>query len=90
MAAFAILFLTLGLIIFNLFQSSTYKSIDKDVKSEVITVKKQPNMQQNTGPDPQGRNPNPDTKKRNLVLRLLSKHQFWFSTIVVNYSIKQA
>lgn len=46
MAAFAIIFLTLGLIIFNLFQSSTYKSIDKDIKIEMASVKKQPNMKQ--------------------------------------------
>ncbi|GEO44518.1 sensor histidine kinase [Companilactobacillus alimentarius] len=84
MAAFAILFLTLGLIIFNLFQSSTYKSIDKDVKSEVITVKKQPNMQQNTGPDPQGRNPNPDTKKKEPS----PKAPFQASILVFNNSGK--
>ncbi|MQS96304.1 sensor histidine kinase [Companilactobacillus halodurans] len=56
MAAFAILFLTLGLIIFNLFQSSTYRSIDKDIKSQVTAIKKQPNMQRkvNSSPTPQG------------------------------------
>ncbi|MDR4934488.1 hypothetical protein RF371_11880 [Companilactobacillus paralimentarius] len=50
MAAFAILFLTLGLIIFNLFQSSTYKSIDKDIKIEMASVKKQPSIKQDDSP----------------------------------------
>ena len=61
MASFAILFLTLGLIIFNSFQSSTYKSIDKEMKSEVASVKKQPNMHRDD-PGPQG--PNPQYKKK--------------------------
>ncbi|TGD22101.1 sensor histidine kinase [Companilactobacillus suantsaicola] len=61
MASFAILFLTLGLIIFNSFQSSTYKSIDKEMKSEVASVKKQPNMHHDD-PGPQG--PNPQYKKK--------------------------
>lgn len=52
MASFAILFITLGLIIFNLFQSSTYKSIDKDIRNQVVAIKKQPNMQKQTNPDP--------------------------------------
>lgn len=52
MASFAILFITLGLIIFNLFQSSTYKSIDKDIRNQVVAIKKQPNMQRQTNPDP--------------------------------------
>ena len=52
MASFAILFLTLGFIIFNLFQSSTYKSIDKDMREQVASVKKQPNMQKQDDPNP--------------------------------------
>ena len=65
MASFAVLFLTLGLIIFNLFQSSTYKSIDKDMREQIASVKKQPNMQKqddsNPGPDHpvQQNKPNP-------------------------------
>lgn len=52
MAAFAVLFLTLGFIIFNLFQSSTLKSIDKDIRSQVVSIQKQPNMKKLTQPDP--------------------------------------
>lgn len=52
MASFAVLFLTLGFIIFNLFQSSTYKSIDKDMREQVASVKKQPNMQKQDDPNP--------------------------------------
>lgn len=52
MASFAVLFLTLGLIIFNLFQSSTYKSIDKDMREQIASVKKQPNMQKQDDPNP--------------------------------------
>ncbi|WP_125760872.1 sensor histidine kinase [Companilactobacillus hulinensis] len=54
MATFAILFLTLGIIIFNLFQTSTYRSIDSDIKAQVASIKKQPNMQANTQNGPQG------------------------------------
>lgn len=52
MAAFAVLFLTLGFIIFNLFQSSTYKSIDKDIRNQVTSIQKQPNMKKRVLPDP--------------------------------------
>ncbi|WP_201307489.1 sensor histidine kinase [Companilactobacillus farciminis] len=52
MASFAVLFLTLGFIIFNLFQSSTYKSIDKDMREQVASVEKQPNMQKQDDPNP--------------------------------------
>lgn len=52
MAAFAVLFLTLGFIIFNLFQSSTLKSIDKDIRSQVVSIQNQPNMKKLTHPDP--------------------------------------
>jgi len=54
MASFAVLFLTLGLIIFNLFQSSTYKSIDTDIKNQVVSIQKQPNMKKRVIPDPHG------------------------------------
>lgn len=49
MATFAILFLTLGIIIFNRFQNSTYHSIDQDIKNQVSTIKKQPNMKPDAG-----------------------------------------
>ncbi len=62
MASFAVLFLTLGLIIFNSFQSSTYKSIDKEMKSEVLSVQKQPSLQHDD-PGPQT-DPNPEHKKK--------------------------
>lgn len=62
MASFAVLFLTLGLIIFNSFQSSTYKSIDKEMKSEVLSVQKQPSLQHDE-PGPQT-DPNPEHKKK--------------------------
>lgn len=53
MAAFAILFLTLGIIIFNLFQSATYRSIDKDIRNQVVSIQKQPNMaKKKLSPDP--------------------------------------
>jgi len=52
MASFAVLFLTLGFIIFNLFQSSTYKSIDNDIRSQVTAIEKQPTLRKVTIPDP--------------------------------------
>ncbi len=59
MATFAILFLTLGIIIFNRFQNSTYRSIDQDIKSQVNTIQKQPDMKPDQG-DPHG----PDDNKK--------------------------
>ncbi|MFD1418280.1 sensor histidine kinase [Companilactobacillus keshanensis] len=57
MATFAVLFLTLGIIIFNRFQNATYRSIDQDIKNQVTTIQKQPDMHQNTGiVDPHGPN----------------------------------
>jgi len=44
MAAFAVLFLTLGLIVFNSFESSTYKSIDKDIHTQVTSIQNQPTI----------------------------------------------
>ncbi|WP_338213801.1 sensor histidine kinase [Companilactobacillus muriivasis] len=65
MGAFAILFLTLGIIIFNLFQSSTYRSIDKDIRNQVTAIQKQPNMAKRVGPAPNhqiDQNKKPDPK----------------------------
>lgn len=65
MGAFAILFLTLGIIIFNLFQSSTYRSIDKDIRNQVTAIQKQPNMAKRVGPAPNhqmNKNKKPDPK----------------------------
>lgn len=66
MVSFAVLFLTLGIIIFNLFQSSTYRSIDKDIRNQVVSIKKQPNMaKKEIDPDPHdpdGQNKKPDPK----------------------------
>jgi hypothetical protein len=76
MASFAIIFLTLGLIIFNLFQSSTYKSIDKDIREEVTSVKKQPAIKQDGPQDPHDPNGRFGDKKKNLVLRPPSKLLF--------------
>lgn len=64
MAAFAVLFLTLGFIIFNLFQSSTLKSIDKDMRSQVVSIEKQPNLKKVT-PDPHDPNNRLDDKNKN-------------------------
>ncbi|WP_057891703.1 sensor histidine kinase [Companilactobacillus nantensis] len=64
MAAFAILFLTLGIIIFNLFQSSTYRSIDKDIRDQVISIQKQPNFAKRTTPDPHDPNHMIDQNKK--------------------------
>lgn len=66
MTTFAILFLTLGIIIFNLFQSSTYRSIDKDIKEQVTSIRKQPNMNtqiQNRPQGPDGNNANNHDKQ---------------------------
>lgn len=63
MAAFAILFLTLGVIIFNLFQSSTYKGIDKDIRNQVVSIKKQPNLKK-AQPDPHDPNHNFDQQNK--------------------------
>jgi hypothetical protein len=57
MAAFAVLSLALGLIIFNLFQSSTYKSIDKEMREQIASVQKQPNMHQQNEPNPEPNHP---------------------------------
>lgn len=63
MASFAILFLTLGIIIFNLFQSSTYRSIDNDIRNQVTSIKKQPDMKKQFRPDPQhSQNKKPEPK----------------------------
>ncbi|MFC6177538.1 sensor histidine kinase [Companilactobacillus huachuanensis] len=65
MASFAILFLTLGIIIFNLFQSSTYRSIDTDIRNQVVSIKKQPSMAKKVGPAPNNaidQNKKPDPK----------------------------
>lgn len=64
MAAFAILFLTLGVIIFNLFQSSTYRSIDKDIREQVISIKKQPKFTKRAVPDPHDPNHMIDQNKK--------------------------
>jgi len=64
MAAFAVLFLTLGLIIFNLFQSSTLKGIDKDIKNQVTYVQNQPNRTK-VLPDPHDPNNHFEDKKPN-------------------------
>jgi hypothetical protein len=65
MAAFAILFLTLGIIIFNLFQSSTYRSIDKDIRNQVVSIQKQPNMaKKKLTPDPHDPNRFDDQNKK--------------------------
>lgn len=57
MAAFAVLSLALGLIIFNLFQSSTYKSVDKEMREQIASVQKQPNMHQQNEPNPEPNHP---------------------------------
>lgn len=60
MGTFAILFFTLGIIIFNLFQSSTYRSIDKDIKEQVTSIRKQPQMSNQLRHTPQG----PDNRNK--------------------------
>ena len=81
MASFAVLFLTLGFIIFNLFQSSTYKSIDKDIRNQVSSIQKQPNMKKRLLPDPHDPNnhfdnvnkPNPKAPFQSSILVFNSK-----------------
>lgn len=80
MAAFAVLFLTLGLIIFNLFQSSTYKSIDKDIRNQVVSIQKQPNMKKQVEPDPH----DPNNHFNNNVNKPNPKAPFQASILVFN------
>ncbi|WP_164508277.1 sensor histidine kinase [Companilactobacillus kedongensis] len=63
MATFAILFLTLGIIIFNRFQTSTYRSIDQDIKSQVSTIRKQPDMHPVDNGGPHGPDDNKAVKQ---------------------------
>lgn len=72
MATFAILFLTLGIIIFNRFQNATYRSIDQDIKSQVSTIKKQPDMHPDNGgphgPDQSNNQPEPRAPFQTSIL----------------------
>ncbi|MQS88770.1 HAMP domain-containing histidine kinase [Lactobacillus salsicarnum] len=59
MMTFAILFISLGMIVYNSFSTSTYSSIDRDIKAQVNMIRHSPNMHPDNEPN------GPEQAKRN-------------------------
>lgn len=70
MATFAILFISLGMIVFNSFENTTYTGIDRGMNNQVKWIKQSPKMNQGDevhGPgedDPKNDTPHPDNNPK--------------------------